>query len=187
MSKEKFYIKIEDIENAPDKRLQINFEDFIEGINTKRPIEASLEADSVGEFIKVAGHVSGTAILDCDLCLNEFDYEINFDIDELFAKNALMEEYGAETELKEGQFVTDLKGKQELDIYDLLYQSVILDFPNKKVCGINCKGSNFEKDKNLIQNEVDPRLEVFKNIKVEKETNKTDANGRPLKNKETTK
>lgn len=178
MSKEKFYIKIEDIENAPDKKVQINFEEFIDGIKSNEPIKALLEAASVGEFIKITGHVNGIAILECDLCLDEFDYKIDFDIDELFAKGSLMEEYGAETELKEGQFVTDLRGKQELDIYDLLYQSVILDFPNKKVCGINCKGSDFEKDANLSQNDVDPRLAVFKSINIK---NKGDDKNRHAK------
>lgn len=161
-----FIIKIEDIENAPDKKLQINFEKFIDGIKSNEPIKAILEAVSLGEFINVVGHIQGSAILECDLCLNEFEYKIDFDIDELFAKNALQEEYEQETELKEGQFVTDLRGSKDIDIYDLLYQSVILDFPNKKVCGINCKGNKFLSDENLAQNEVDPRLAIFKNIKI---------------------
>ncbi len=160
------FLKIDDIENSPDKKLQINFEEFINGIKSNEPIKAELEAVSLGEFIKVTGSVHGSAILECDLCLKEFEYKLDFDIDELFAKNSLIEEYGEETELKEGQFVTDLKGRDIIDITDLLYQSVILDFPNKKVCGINCKGDVFEKDDVLAQNETDPRLEVFKNIKI---------------------
>lgn len=161
-----FSIKIEDIENAPDKRLQINFEDFIEGVKSDVPVKANLEAVSLGDFIEIKGDVSGCAILECDLCLEEFKYELDFNIDELYAKNALLDEYGQETELKEGQFVTDLKGSQGIDICDLLYQSVILDFPNKKVCGINCKGDKFLSEDDFSQSEVDPRLAVFKNIEV---------------------
>lgn len=162
-------IKIEDIENAPGKKLQINFEEFINEIKSDEPIKATLEATSLGEFIEITGHVQGWATLECDLCLEEFEYELDFDIDELFSKNVLIDESsepGAEIELKEGQFVTDLKGNKDIDIYDLLYQSVILDFPNKKVCGINCKGNSFENDENFSQNEADPRLAVFKDIKV---------------------
>lgn len=164
----KLIIKIEDIENSPDKKLQIDFEDFIDGIKSDKPIKASLEAASLGDFVKITGHIKGTVFLECDLCLNEFEYKLDFDVDELFAKNALQEEYGIETELKEGQFVTDLEGNDNIDIYDLLYQSVILDFPNKKVCGINCKGSGFLSEKDFTQREVDPRLEVFKNINIKK-------------------
>ena len=49
-----------------------------------------------------------------------------------------------------------------------MYQSVILNIPNKLVCDINCKGS--EKLNEYIKTDfTDPRLEIFKTIKIEKE------------------
>lgn len=168
------FVKIEDIENAPDKKLQIYFEDFLDGIKSAEPIKATLEAFSLGDFIQITGYVTGKAVLECDLCLDEFDYELDFDIDELFAKGSLVEEvteeeqHRVEIELKEGQFVTDLKGSDSIDIKDLLYQSVILDFPNKKVCGINCKGNKFLSEEQFAQNEADPRLAVFRDINTKK-------------------
>lgn len=167
-----YKIKIEDIENAPEKKLKINFEDFINGVKSEKPIKAELEAHSLGEFIEITGHVQGFATLECDLCLDEFEYELDFDIEEMFTKNVLIEdenESGQEIELKEDQFVTDLNGSKHIDIYDLLYQSVILDFPNKKVCGINCNGNTFLNEENFVQNEIDPRLAVFKNINIKNE------------------
>lgn len=168
------FVKIEDIENAPGKKLQVNFEDFIDGIKSSKPVKATLEVFSLGEFIQVTGRVTGKVILECDLCLDEFEYELDFDIDELFAKDSLIDEITeeqqqkVEIELKEGQFVTDLKGSEDIDIRDLLYQSVILDFPNKKVCGINCKGNKFLSEEQFAQNEADPRLAVFKDINTKK-------------------
>ena len=157
-------VSIEDIENSKDKTLNCKFENEIEGINSKGPIKADLTLKSLGDFIEVEGKVNGTVILECDLCLKEFEYDLAFDIDEMFAKYALMDEYGQETELKEGQFITDLNGEDKIDIYDLLYQSVILNLPNKKVCGINCNGDKFLKEENLS----DPRLDVFKTIQIDK-------------------
>lgn len=156
-------ISIEELENAKDKTITIKYDEKIDGINCVVPISALLTFKSLGEFIEVTGNVSGIVKLECDLCLKEFDFNLNFDMDELFAKNSLLEEYGQEIELKDGQFVTDLDGADEIDIYDLLYQSVILNLPNKKVCGINCNGDKFLKEENL----TDPRLDVFKNIKIE--------------------
>ena len=158
-----YKVSIEDLENSGDKSLNITFDDYIEEINCVTPVQAAITIKSLGEFIEAKGHVSGVVKLECDLCLKEFDYSLDFDIDELYAKNSLLDEYGQELELKDGQFVTDLNGADEIDIYDLLYQSVILNLPNKKVCGINCNGDNFLKEENLS----DPRLDVFKNIKVE--------------------
>ena len=158
-----YKISIEELENTPSKSLDFHFEDKIEGLNCVTPVISDLEIKSLGEFIEVSGNVKGCVKLECDLCLNEFEHKFDFDIDEMFAKKALLDDYGQELELKEGQFVTDLDGADEIDIYDLLYQSVILNLPNKKVCGINCNGDKFLKEENLS----DPRLDVFKNIKIE--------------------
>lgn len=158
-----YKISIEELENSSSKTLEFHFEDKIEGLNCVTPISSDLEIKSLGEFIEVTGNVKGIVKLECDLCLKEFDYEFDFLIDEMFAKDKLLEDYVQEFELKDGQFVTDLDGADEIDIYDLLYQSVILNLPNKKVCGINCNGDKFLKEENLS----DPRLDVFKNIKIE--------------------
>ena len=116
---------------------------------------------------KRTGHsAQGKLKLTCDRCLNEYEYDLNTDIEETFAKHSLQDEYSQEFELQRGQFITDLNGEKEIDIYDVLYQSVILALPNKKVCGINCNEDMFMSDENYqVQ---DSRMEVFKNIKIER-------------------
>ena len=157
-------VLIEDIEKNKDKTLHYEFNgEIIELEDCK--IVANLDLKSLDEYIEVKGNVEGKIQLECDRCLNKFDYELNFKIDEMYAKNSLYEEYGQEVELKSGQFITDLNGEKEIDIYDLLYQSVILQLPNKKVCGINCNEGLF-----VSEDEIkipDERMEVFKNIKIE--------------------
>ena len=158
-------LPIDDIENAENKTIRCVFNEKIDGIDCTAPVKAELEVKSLGEYIQIKGHVSATVRLECDLCLEKFEQKLNFDIDEIYSKSTLVDDYGnsdKEFEIKEGQFITDLNGEKDIDIYDLLYQSVILNFPNKKVCGINCKGKEF-----LSQNEnIDPRLEVFKNLQI---------------------
>lgn len=156
-------VSIESIENAKNGVLEYKFFDEIKEVNSKEPIEAFLKLTNLGEFIEVSGNVKGTLILQCDVCLEDFEYKIDFDIDEMYAKRALSESYAQEIEIKDGDFITDLNGAENIDIYDLLYQSVILNLPNKKVCGINCNGKEFLKQ----EDQTDPRMEVFKNIKFE--------------------
>jgi uncharacterized metal-binding protein YceD (DUF177 family) len=158
-----YKILIEDIERE-GKPLHYEFNEEIPEL--KADIKAEFDLASLGEFIEVKGKIKGNVKLVCDLCLEEFDYKLDFPVKELYAKTSLYEEYGQDTEIKEGQFVTDLNGADEIDIYDLMYQSVILQLPNKKVCGINCKGDNFTKDDSeFIQDE---RMAVFKSIKIER-------------------
>ena len=159
-----YKISIDDIENDKNKTVHVDFEDRIPEINAD--INASLDLLSLGEFIEVKGNVKGSVKLECDLCLKEYDYKLDFTLDEMYAKTSLFDEQKQETELKSGQFITDLNGDNEIDVYDLLYQSVILQLPNKKVCGINCNGDNFVKDDSKFI--PDERMAVFKSIKIEK-------------------
>ncbi len=159
-------VLIEDIEQATNKKLEYNFDDVIEEIPTNGNIQANLILESLGEFIKISGNIKLIAKLECDICLNEYEENMDFEIEEMFAKSSLMEEYGQELELKDGQFITDLNGENEIDIKDLLYQSVIINLPDKKVCGIKCKEGFFETDETYKI--PDARMEVFKNIKVDR-------------------
>ena len=157
-------ILIEDIEKEANGTLFYEFNEFMEEFGSN--ISADLTLKSLGQFIEVSGTAQGKLKLICDRCLNEFDYDLDIEIEETFAKQALQDEYSQEFELQRGQFITDLNGEKEIDIYDLLYQSVILALPNKKVCGINCNEDMFISDENY--HEHDSRMDVFKNIQIEK-------------------
>ena len=158
-------VQIEDIERSVDKTLHYDFDGKITELEGCQ-LKADLDLKSLGDFIEVKGNVSGVVTLECDRCLNKFDYELDFDIDETFAKHSLYDEYSQELELKSGQFVTDLDGAKEINIYDLLYQSVILNLPNKKVCGINnCNEGLFVSDEDMEVH--DSRMDVFKTIQIE--------------------
>ena len=158
-------ILIEDIENEHGNPLYYEFNEYMEEF--KSNIHADLEFKSLGEFIEVKGKAKGKIKLECDRCLNEFDYDLDININETFAKQSLQDEYSQEFELQRGQFITDLNGEKEIDIYDLLYQSVILALPNKKVCGINCNEGMFVSDENMKIH--DDRMDVFKTIKIERQ------------------
>ncbi len=155
-------ISIQDLENTESKQVSVKFCEVIEGLDLVAPLEADLVVKLLGDFVEISGNVKGIVKLVCDFCLKEFEYKLDFEIDEMFAKSSLLDTYGQEIELKADQFVTDLCGEDEIDICDLLYQSVILNIPNQKVCGINCNRGTFPSEEEV----ADPRLEVFKNIEI---------------------
>ena len=161
MSKE--IVSIDDIEL--DGTLNYEYEGEISELEGCK-IKANVVFKSMGEFIEAIGHIEGKITLECDRCLNKFEHKLDFDIDETFAKKSLYDEYGQELELSSGQFVTDLNGEDEIDVYDLLYQSVILNLPNKKVCGINCNEGLFVSEEEYQVK--DTRMDVFKNIQIDK-------------------
>ena len=157
-------ILIEDIEKEPNKTMYYEFNEYMEEFGAD--ITADLELKSLGQFIEVTGDLQGKLKLTCDRCLSEYEYNLDIEIEETFAKQSLQDEYSSEFELQSGQFITDLNGEKEIDIYDLLYQSVILALPNKKVCGINCNEDMFMSEENY--HEHDSRMDIFKNIQIER-------------------
>ena len=158
---DKYLVSIEDIED--EGILEFDFDDDIKELEDCH-VSANLEFRSMGDFIEVRGDVEGKITLECDRCLNKYEHKLDFEIDEMYAKKSLYEEYSSEVEIASGQFVTDLNGEKEIDIYDLLYQSVILSLPNKKVCGINCNEGFFVSEEEYKPH--DSRMDVFKNIKI---------------------
>ena len=161
-------IKITDIENLETKSQTIDFEEIYEEFHDTTPVKAKLNVEILGTLIKIKGEINALLKLTCDLCLKEFTKEFKIQVEEFFAKESLNDSYGLEFELKENSFIEDLNGSDEIDITDFVYQSVILHIPNKCVCDINCKGN--EKVNQYLKTEtIDPRLEIFKTIKIEKE------------------
>ena len=161
-------INITDIENNEKRFISVDFSEIYEEFNKNEPVVASLKAEMIGNLIKVSGTIKANLILTCDMCLKEFEQKFEINVEEFFTKYSLSENYENEFELKQDGFVEDLNGSNEIDITDFVYQSVILNIPNKLVCDINCNGD--ENINKYIKTEIsDPRLEIFKNIKIEKD------------------
>jgi len=133
-------INIDDIENSKDKRLEITFDDCIDGVPTKGNIKADLVFQDLDVSIHVTGKIEAGMIVQCRRCLEEFVYESSVDVDECYYKTNLFPEYKQERELKYEAIGEDLNGSGEIDVEDLIYQSLILSVPNDCVCDINCNG-----------------------------------------------
>ena len=161
-------ISVDDIKNAKNNALQINFEDNIKGVDTDGPVHAEIVFSSFGTCINAKGKIVANVKLTCDRCLREFLQKIDEEVDETYVPGTFTDKHSHEVELKDGDFVTDLNGESEIDVDDLIYQTLILNIPNPSVCDINCKGS-VELEKYMKKESTDPRLEVFKNMKINEE------------------
>lgn len=161
-------IVISEIENREDKSLEVKFSEIIEEFNKEEPVKANFDVQIRGEIIRIKGQIKAKINLVCDLCLKEFTKDIEIEVDEAYKKGTSEEAQNKEIELKEEDFTESLYGKDKIDITDFVYQCVILNIPNKIVCDINCKGEEFL-SKYIRKEITDPRLEIFKNIKIEKD------------------
>ena len=165
-------ISIDDIKNAKDQSLKINFDNTVKNLYTEGNVAAELVFKAYGKFINVKGKIVANVKLVCDRCLKKFTKKFEVDVDETYMLGHLIPSEdahsGQEIELKDGDFVTEITDTDEIDVDDLIYQSVTLNIPNPCVCDINCVGDP-EMEKYMKKEISDPRLEVFKNLKIKKE------------------
>ncbi len=161
-------ILLSELENRENKSEKINFSHIYKEFNNDVPVVAELFIEILSNMVKITGQINAQVNLICDLCLKEFTKNLNIKVEEYFIRDNLNINNNSEFEIKENNFVEDLNGSDEIDITDFVYQSVILNIPNKLVCDINCNGN--ENLNKYIKKEIsDPRLEIFKTIKTEKE------------------
>ncbi len=156
-------INIEELESIPDKTITLNFNEKISELENDSPVSGTLTISSTGYGAEVEGHVATDIVLECDRCLERFTYHIDVDIDEKFVKDRIISEERNEIELTSEDFVEELKGSKEIDVTDLVYQSIILNVPTKKLCDIECEGTE-EYQKLIKEKPIDPRLEIFKKL-----------------------
>jgi len=156
-------INIKELQNLPDKKLNIIFQETLKELENNIPVEAALIVSVTGFGVNIKGRVETKLKLVCDRCLGEYDYNVDVEVDEDFVNESIVSDDKKEYELTKGQFVEELKGRDEIDITDFLYQTIILEIPFKKICKDTCEGSEAYKKINS-EKYIDERLEVFKSF-----------------------
>ncbi len=160
-------ISIDDIKNAKNQALKVKFSNEVKGLSTEGLVDAEFILSAFGSHINAKGKIVANVKMCCARCFKSFVEKMELKVDETYALGRLNSgHFGQETELKEGDFVTELGSEFEVDIEDLIYQTVTLNLPNPSVCDINCLGDP-EIEKYIKKEISDPRLDVFKNINIE--------------------
>jgi len=154
-------VNIEELENMPDRQMILHFDEKIEISNSVNAVKGDFNVSSTGYVVNVSGNIETDIVLECDRCLRDYSFNIKVDINENFVKGRIIPEEAGEFELKKKNFVEELGDKKEIDITDLVYQTIILEIPNQKLCDINCKGVEGVKKE---QDMKDPRLKIFEDI-----------------------
>ena len=157
-------IDIKDLENLPGGKLYVEFNEVIPGLETSSPITANIEVISNGVTIDVKGRVQSDISFECDRCLKEFLHHIDLNIDEKFVKGRIIDDNVKDLELKNENFIEELGDNEKIDLTDVIYQNIIINSPIKKLCDINCEGSE-EFQKYVIEKSIDPRMQIFKDLK----------------------
>lgn len=155
-------ITLEELENSADFKVCVDFFEIIKEVNPQKEVKATLVAELKGACIEVDGNIEATVEMECDRCLKKFTEVMKIEVKEVFTTTAAFDYSHNEIELKNDNFVVELDNEGQIDVTDLVYQSIILNLPSKKICSEDCEGS--EVLQKLTANRIDPRMAVFQDI-----------------------
>lgn len=141
------------------------FNAFGLGAKPGKPIEAMAHVTPQGQDVLIRGTLAGSLLLSCDRCAENFEFALGLSFDEYEAQET--ENQGEESRIGEH------KGERTLDMGAVLWEQLMLTLPVKPVCGAKCKGVCPDCGANLneggcdcIRDEGDPRLAVFRDLKL---------------------
>jgi len=159
------------IADIPDEGLSLDIEEKlnIQDIPVSAPVTARLELNKTRQEIIISGMVSAELDLQCSRCLNDFKRKLDIPVNVVYHP---IDEIGMETHaLKDDELDLGFYSGDELDLQELLKEQLLLNIQMKPLCDENCKGicPNCGADLNVAEcnckkREVDPRLEVLKNL-----------------------
>ncbi|HHY09703.1 MAG TPA: DUF177 domain-containing protein [Firmicutes bacterium] len=102
------------------------------------PIEVQLTVTNTGNGFLVQGELGLAVGLQCSRCLDEFELKLQARVEEEFRSTPLKPE-----EAEEDEFMVEeipLVEGDELDLADLIRESVLMNIPMKSVCEPDCPG-----------------------------------------------
>lgn len=130
-------IKVSDI---PDEGLDIEDEDSFEteeGVQGRTKLRARLER--AGKDVFIHGEATAALTLSCSRCLRKFETGVSIPLDLAYCPEA--EEAGSEThELTADEMDTGFYRDEEIDLFEVAREQVLLSLPMKPLCAETCKG-----------------------------------------------
>lgn len=131
-----------------------------EDIGFVRPIAVSGDISSNGDTITLIAKVKTELELTCSRCLEKFNYPLNLN---------LTEEFSFDAEIEDENII--ILNNDNLDVTEVVENSIILTLPMKKLCNEDCKGLCQNCGTNLnnqscgcYKDNIDPRLAKLKQL-----------------------
>ena len=148
-------ININDLE--PNKPIEAEINEEFSELNSHA--QGMLTIKLSGDFVFVRGNLDIKMELECSRCLKTFEEKININIDEKYFKGSFSPVTSKEHQLTHSDFVEEMGENEEIDLRDLIYQSIIINVPTQALCDENCNGVE-DMEKYIKADENTQRIEI---------------------------
>ncbi len=103
------------------------------------PLQVNVKVTNTRTGLYVEGRLETKLSLVCTRCLTPFLYDVTADFTELFMQQTSAASNQSEEEIFFSEEAPSYKGDQ-LDVTELIYESLLLELPMKALCLDQCKG-----------------------------------------------
>jgi len=146
-----------------------------EEVKFTQPVTGTVKASNNGNGIEIAGRIRTEVVVHCSRCLREITLPLVADVAELYQEEVATEDLkqGQEQdqEKQEKEIGAALFQGDEIDLTDLLQETLLLALPIKPLCQEECRGLCPICGQDLNQalcdckeERVDPRFAVLKQL-----------------------
>jgi uncharacterized protein len=163
------------ISEIPDGGLDIEVNETLTLDTGSSPIQAQLKIIKIGTEVVVNGNILTDIELQCSRCLKDFRSRFSFPFEAIFHPVEQLKEE-EKHELRVEELDMGFYSKDELDLFDVIKEQIMLNLPMKALCNDLCKGICLQCGADLnagdcgcSEKDIDPRLVSLKKF-LNKET-----------------
>ena len=163
-------IYIPHLTTTPARTRVIDFEEFIQDLETLMPVKGKLKITHSGNYLEVLGNCEAIITLTCHRCLQQYNHRIKIQPKEIIWLDAAIEETDsgpAEREIAPEDLVETLSPQGHFDPTEWVYQQLCLAIPYQQLCQNNCQGIQLTSNQ-VTSSEptpIDSRWSALENLK----------------------
>lgn len=115
--------------------------DVLDEVKFTSPLPVKLHLINTGEVIKITGHLEGEVLLQCIRCLEDFNYNLQWDFKiDLYERKEKVEVEYYNKQLKANELEKSFYQGKNIDLKEEIRQQIILSLPMKTICKEDCLG-----------------------------------------------
>lgn len=158
-------VYIPDIKNAPQQTMVLEVDECLPELMSLTAVQGQITLVHQGNYLQVSSQAKTIVTLNCDRCLQQYNYRLAVNVSEMIwlSADAPEAEPGLEIEVTLDDPVETLSPRGYFSPEDWLYQQLSLQLPHRQLCDQNCKGLLPEVEK--MEQPVDRRWAVLESLK----------------------
>jgi uncharacterized protein len=123
------------------QQARLEVDQFITDFASLTPVRGWLQVKHRGNFLEVFTKVEAIVTLDCDRCLQQYNYKLQVNHQEiLLLEDTDPEEQPLELELESEDLVDTISPTGHFDPQNWIYEQLCLALPSKQLCSATCQG-----------------------------------------------